>query len=179
MHVPPFPFTARRRAGVLAAALLFLTAAAPALATAPPEPGRWPASVQEEGHQWPTAEAAELVRDYSPPPVPWAVGHRGVDLALPVGTPVRASAAGTVAFAGTVVDRPVVSVQHRDGVRTTYEPVVPLVKAGEDVSRGQVIGLLAAGHCEAGCLHWGARRGADDYLDPLSLLRALVRLLPL
>jgi murein DD-endopeptidase MepM/ murein hydrolase activator NlpD len=76
----------------------------------------------------------------------------------------------------------VVSVDHADGLRTTYEPVTPAVVAGQVVRAGEVIGALDAGHpgCPlTACLHWGLRRG-EVYLDPLALVgRARVRLLPL
>nr|WP_300013268.1 M23 family metallopeptidase [Pseudonocardia sp.] len=108
-------------------------------------------------------------------------GHRGVDLAGTAGQPVLAARAGTVVFAGAVAGRPVVSVQHDDGLRTTYEPVAPLVVAGTVVAAGAVLGVLETGHagCRDTCLHWGARRDRADYLDPLVLLRPpRVRLLP-
>ncbi|MFC5149188.1 M23 family metallopeptidase [Streptomyces aureoversilis] len=131
-----------------------------------------------------------LVRAWRPPPVPWAAGHRGVDLVARAGQPVRAAAPGTVSFAGTVAGRGVVSVQHpgtgEPPLRTTYEPVQAAVKEGDQVAAGQVIGTLQAGpfHCSGGCLHWGLLRGRV-YLDPLSLLppwmlrRPPSRLLPL
>jgi murein DD-endopeptidase MepM/ murein hydrolase activator NlpD len=97
------------------------------------------------------------------------------------GRPVLAAGAGVVAFAGMVAGRPVVSVQHPDGLRTTYEPVQPTVAAGQAVARGAPVGVLVAGHAGCpveACLHWGARMGAT-YLDPLTLLRPpRVRLLP-
>jgi murein DD-endopeptidase MepM/ murein hydrolase activator NlpD len=95
---------------------------------------------------------------------------------------VRAAGDGVVAFAGMVAGRPVVSVDHADGLRTTYEPVTPVVASGQAVRRGDPLGTLVPGHegCPvAACLHWGLRRGGT-YLDPLSLLRPpRVRLLPL
>jgi murein DD-endopeptidase MepM/ murein hydrolase activator NlpD len=112
---------------------------------------------------------------------PFGPGHRGVDLAGAPGQPVRAAREGTVVFAGQVAGRGVVSVQHPDGLRTTYEPVMPGVAAGARVGRGEPVGLLQPGHpgCAAVCLHWGARRDRLDYLDPLALLRPpRVRLLP-
>ncbi|GAA4336171.1 hypothetical protein GCM10023162_38970 [Klenkia terrae] len=94
---------------------------------------------------------------------------------------MRAAGAGVVAFAGMVAGRPVVSVDHPDGVRTTYEPVQPTVAAGQPVARGAPVGVLLAGHAGCpveACLHWGARTG-ETYLDPLLLLTPpRVRLLP-
>jgi murein DD-endopeptidase MepM/ murein hydrolase activator NlpD len=96
---------------------------------------------------------------------------------------VLAARGGTVVFAGPVGGRGVVSVRHDDGLRTTYEPVRPLVAAGAQVRVGQPIGLVDPGHpgCpDIACLHWGVRRGPGEYLDPLVLLRPpQVRLLPL
>jgi murein DD-endopeptidase MepM/ murein hydrolase activator NlpD len=95
---------------------------------------------------------------------------------------VLAAGDGVVVFAGMVAGRPVVSIDHADGLRTTYEPVDPSVAAGQRVARGSRIGALAAGHAgcpREACLHWGLRRG-ETYLDPMLLFRAVqVRLLPL
>ena len=126
-----------------------------------------------------------------PPPVvltpfvapydPFGPGHRGVDLAGAAGQPVLAPRGGSVVFAGLVVGHGVVSVQHDDGLRTTYEPIAPVVRAGATVVAGQVLGMLTAGHhgCPSACLHWGARRDRLDYIDPLVLLfPPHVRLLP-
>ncbi|MFF8293041.1 peptidoglycan DD-metalloendopeptidase family protein [Streptomyces sp. NPDC016309] len=115
-----------------------------------------------------------------------------MDLAAPPGTAIRAAAAGRIAFAGPVGGRGVLSVVHpatgAPPLRTTYEPVRPLVRPGAEVTAGQVVAVVAPAprsHCGTGaCLHWGLRRG-DAYLDPLSLLppalltRPPSRLLPL
>lgn len=129
-------------------------------------------------YDWPADPPPAVVREFENPAVPWGTGHRGVDLAVTVGAPVRAAADGQVAFAGVVVTRGVVSVLHDDGVRTTYEPLDPAVTAGDLVGQGDVLGYLVEGH-DANALHWGARSG-QEYLDPLSLLAGTpVRLLPL
>lgn len=132
-------------------------------------------------YDWPVGGAHEVTRPFDPPPKPWLAGHRGVDIAGDAGAAVLAAGAGTVAFAGEVAGKPVVSIDHA-GVRTTYEPVVAIVSAGDAVTLGQPIGTLAGGHPEcaaAACLHWGAKRG-ERYIDPLSLLKPRrVRLLPL
>ncbi|WP_247595202.1 M23 family metallopeptidase [Actinomyces procaprae] len=131
---------------------------------------------------WPSGAATTVLADFDPPAVVWGSGHRGVDLALAAGSQVLAAADGTVAFAGMVAGRPVVSIDHADGIRTTYEPVEPCVEAGEAVTRGQVIGTLQAGHRTDGAdaLHWGARTGPKTYVNPLRLLQpAVIRLKPL
>jgi murein DD-endopeptidase MepM/ murein hydrolase activator NlpD len=130
---------------------------------------------------WPLPGFPTVLRPFDPPDHPYGPGHRGVDLGGWDGEPVLAAGAGVVVFAGAVAGRPVVSVDHPNGLRTTYEPVAATVAAGQHVGRGQPIGTLVAGHdgCPAAaCLHWGVRRG-DEYLDPLWLLApGHVRLLP-
>jgi len=131
---------------------------------------------------WPTGSPASVVRGFDPPTVTWGSGHRGVDLSLQAGSPVLAAGDGTVVFAGAVAGRPVVSIDHADGVRTTYEPVEASVAAGDVVTRGQTIGTLLAGHRSDGvdALHWGARTGPKSYINPLRLLHpAVIRLKPL
>ena len=130
----------------------------------------------------PLADGLTVTRPFDPPPGPYAAGHRGVDLAGGPGSRVLAAGDGVVVFAGMVAGRPVVSIDHANSLRTTYEPVDPSVGAGQVVARGSPIGTLLAGHagCPLGaCLHWGLRRG-QTYLDPLALLRPpRVRLLPM
>ncbi|HEY7173579.1 MAG TPA: M23 family metallopeptidase, partial [Micromonosporaceae bacterium] len=123
-----------------------------------------------------------VVGAFDPPPEPWLPGHRGVDLAASMHEQVLAAGAGTVSFAGRVAGVPVVSIAHPGGLRTTYEPVVATVHAGEAVAAGVPIGTVGPtlAHCPGGtpCLHWGLVRGRE-YLDPLSLLGlGRVRLFP-
>ncbi len=133
---------------------------------------------QAEAPRW-TAPVSPVVvrRGFDPPDQPWLAGHRGVDLAAPVGTPVRTAGSGVVRFAGVLAGRGVVSVAHANGLRTTYEPLEVGVAKGDAVRRGAVLGTLAPGHPG---LHWGLRRD-DVYLDPLLLLGSPepARLLPL
>jgi murein DD-endopeptidase MepM/ murein hydrolase activator NlpD len=156
--------------------------AAPAFAGLRPAAAVVRAPVPVTGFGWPLDGVPAVVRRFDPPPQPWLAGHRGVDLAASPAATVRAAGPGTVAFAGMVAGRGVVSVQHANGLRTTYEPVEPSVAAGAAVAAGAPIGALAAGHAGcpvAACLHWGLRRG-EVYLDPLALLGFVrVRLLPL
>jgi murein DD-endopeptidase MepM/ murein hydrolase activator NlpD len=141
---------------------------------------RGPSAVLPFG--WPLDPVPRVVRAFDPPAQAWLPGHRGVDLASTPGARVYAAGGGVVRFAGLIAGRGAVSVEHRGGLRTTYEPVEPTVRTGDRVAGGDPIGRLAAGHpgCAASaCLHWGLRRGAE-YLDPLGLLAlGRVRLLPL
>ncbi|WP_460490619.1 M23 family metallopeptidase, partial [Corynebacterium nasicanis] len=66
--------------------------------------------------------SVHVLRAFDRPEHNWLPGHRGVDLALPVGGAVVAAGDGVVAFAGVVAGTPTVSVDHADGVRTTYQP---------------------------------------------------------
>ncbi|MFD9822049.1 M23 family metallopeptidase [Streptomyces violascens] len=133
---------------------------------------------------WPVIPPA-VIHPWAPPATPYGPGHRGVDLAAPPGTPVRAAAAGRVTFAGQVAGQGVLTITLPDTtsppLRTTYEPVRALVSEGTEVTAGQVVATSAdtPSHCMEGCLHWGLLRG-DVYLNPLLLLHrgAPSRLLP-
>ncbi|MFF6804358.1 peptidoglycan DD-metalloendopeptidase family protein [Streptomyces sp. NPDC012616] len=144
------------------------------------EPGGEVPPVPAIGRTWPVGTRPPVVRGWEPPATPYARGHRGVDLAAPPGTPVRAVAAGRVSFAGRVAGRGVVSVELTatglPPLRTTYEPVRASVREGDQVSPGQVVGTVepTGRHCARSCLHWGLRRG-ETYLDPLSLLPPWLR----
>ncbi len=120
-----------------------------------------------------------VARWWDPPPTPYAAGHRGVDLAAPVGAELRAVGPGRVHYAGLVAGRGVLSLTLPGGLRTTYEPVRPLVAEGEEVTAGQVVAVLTEGtHCGRPCLHWGLLSGTT-YLNPLTLLpHPTPRLLP-
>ena len=117
------------------------------------------------------------VRDpFRPPACTWCAGNRGLEYDTTPGQEVRASAGGTVTFAGQVAGRLWVVISHRDGLRTSYGLVT-----GIDVAVGQVVAagqrIAAAGEA----VHFGVRRG-DVYLDPALLLGGAVlvpRLVPL
>lgn len=173
MHPHPLPRFASLLLTVLLTALLW-----PAGAAVGAPPAGAPTLV------WPLDGTPQVTRPFDPPDKPWGTGHRGVDLASTPGAVVRAAAPGRVVFAGDLAGRPLVSIEHAGGLRTTYEPVRPAVHPGDQVAYGTVIGHLVAGHLgctRPACLHWGARLG-DQYVDPLSLMEGLgtpVRLLPL
>ena len=146
-----------------------------------------PPALADNGRlDWPLRPRPAVLRMFDAPSPNWNSGHRGVDLAGEPDQPVYAAAAGTVVFAGELAGRTLVSIAHPGGLRTTYEPVRPAVRAGQLVDAGSAIGALITGHAgcsAAACLHWGAMWGAAsraDYVDPLGLLASTpVRLKPL
>lgn len=144
-----------------------------------------PASADGDRLEWPLRPRPAVMRTFDAPSPNWHPGHRGVDLAGAPGQRVYAAARGTVVFAGDLAGRPVVSVSHPGGLRTSYEPVLASVRAGQRVDTGTVLGELQAGHAgcsAAACLHWGAMWGPAsraDYVDPLGLVASTpIRLKP-
>jgi len=127
---------------------------------------------------WPIAAPWRVQRPYVAPPTPYGVGHRGIDLAVPLDTPVLAPAAGIVLFAGVVVDRGVISIDHGGGVTSSYEPVTAVVHAGQRVQEGETIGHISGLHATVSgacpCLHLGARIDGE-YLSPLAFLSEIDR----
>ena len=137
--------------------------------------------------QWPLRPGTpQITRPFDAPTPDWRPGHRGVDLAGSPGQPVYAAGPGLIVFAGVLAGRPVVSVDHPGGLRTSYEPVEAVVRPGQRVDASTPLGRLVAGHAGcpvAACLHWGAMWGSAAraaYVDPLGLLAATpIRLKPL
>lgn len=116
--------------------------------------------------------ASNVTRRAEIPEKNWLPGHRGVDLATRTGQEILSAEDGVVAFTGVVAGVPVVSVDHADGIRTTYQPVHATVRTGEKVQEGEPIGRMAPASGDHAGLHWGARTGKDAYINPLSLLDA-------
>ena len=151
------PGRAPRRRGRLGRGLLVLGAAALLAGCAIP---RWPAD--------------------APMTSPWGLRflgirpdlHRGVDLAVPAGTPVRAMAGGRVRFAGTQGSYgTVVWIDHGGSVLTVYAHLSELrVRTGEAVEGRQVVGLSgASGNATRPHLHFEIWRWGRS-VDPVPLL---------
>jgi murein DD-endopeptidase MepM/ murein hydrolase activator NlpD len=125
--------------------------------------------------QWPISPPHPLIRNFEAPPSDFGAGHRGIDISAEVGSIVVAPEAGVATFVGWVVDRPVLSIGHGDGVRSSYEPVDALVAEGTAVVRGQPLATVASSrHCEGSCLHVGVRKNGR-YLSPLTFLNEMRR----
>jgi murein DD-endopeptidase MepM/ murein hydrolase activator NlpD len=120
-------------------------------------------------------------RAFERPADEYSAGHRGIDLPASVDEEVVAPAAGVVLFAGVVVDRGVLSIRHVDGTVSSIEPISASVSAGDVVTSGQSVGRVSeGGHCDAACLHVGARV-TGGYVDPepYFVLRRRAVLVPL
>lgn len=127
-----------------------------------------------EPWQWPVTPVA-IVRPFIAPAHPYGPGHRGIDLAGADDGQVRAPASGVIAFAGVVVDRPLITIDHGDGLVTTLEPVVTDLTVGTAVLGGDHVGSVpAGGHDGAGAVHFGVRRNGE-YINPLLLLGGVPR----
>jgi murein DD-endopeptidase MepM/ murein hydrolase activator NlpD len=120
---------------------------------------------------WPIAAPRTIVRPFVAPETAYSAGHRGIDLAAAVGTIVFAPADGVIHFSGTVVDRPVLSIEHDGSLLSSFEPVSSGLAVGTTVHRGDPVGTVAAstGHCASSCLHFGVRLHGQ-YLSPLNYL---------
>jgi murein DD-endopeptidase MepM/ murein hydrolase activator NlpD len=142
------------------------------------------ASLATAGWPWPVR--GPVIRGFDPPEDPFGAGHRGIDIAVPVGTDVLAPASGTVAFAGRVGGHLFVTLDHGAELTTTYSWLsVTTVRRGDAVTAGQAFAATGAGHPGSAVphLHFGVRL-AGAYLDPFTFLLELgvvdlIRLAPL
>ena len=88
--------------------------------------------------------------------------HAGIDLVAPLGSTIRAAAAGTVVYAGWYKGYGnMVDIRHDDGLITRYAHLsayVPELGSGTPVKSGQVIGLVGrTGHATGNHIHFEVR----------------------
>jgi hypothetical protein len=146
---------------LLAAAVVVLVVAA-GVVVAPP-----PAAAAPVSYRPPIP--GPIVDTFAPPAERWQAGNRGVDYAPMPGEPVVASSDGEVVFAGQVGGQLHVTVQHPDGLRTSYSFLASVdVRKGGQVRAGQQIGTAGTN------LHFGVRAPDGTYLDPEALLAGLL-----
>lgn len=167
MHLPP------RLGALLVLALLIPLAGSPSAAASTMSAARHTdaASSEDETGEWlwPVDGPHTVVAAYRAPAHEYGAGHRGIDIAAAVGDPIRAPADGVVAFRGTVVDRPLITLEHEGGYVTTFEPLLSELSPGDVVTAGDVIGTVdVGGHSAPGTLHVGVRLHGV-YINPLLL----------
>jgi murein DD-endopeptidase MepM/ murein hydrolase activator NlpD len=106
-------------------------------------------------------------------PKPNGLQNDGINLAVPEGTPVKASEDGVVAYAGNELKGygNLVLVRHNNGFVTAYAHASEiLVKHGEEVKRGQVIARSGqTGNVTSPQLHFEIRKGSIP-VDPAQYL---------
>lgn len=105
--------------------------------------------------------------------------HTGIDLSVPLGTPVFAAADGVVVLARPMTDAAgalvgygnCIIIQHDAGLKTLYGHLLAIgVKEGEQVKRGQLIGLVGStGNSTGPHTHFEVRID-NSPVDPLQML---------
>jgi murein DD-endopeptidase MepM/ murein hydrolase activator NlpD len=146
----------------------------------------WRGSTASAATPWSWPVSGAIVRGFDPPDDPYGAGHRGIDIAAPVGSIVLAPDDGVVTFAGKVGGRLFLTIDHGGGVTSTCSWLTSvLVRKGDRVTRGQPVATTGWGHAELTVphLHFGVRLNGT-YVDPLSYLVSpsvvdLIRLAPL
>jgi murein DD-endopeptidase MepM/ murein hydrolase activator NlpD len=119
------------------------------------------------GYQWPVSGPVT-----SPFGWRWGRLHEGIDIAVPSGTPVHASAAGTVIYASWMDGYGnFVIVDHGGGIATAYGHNTSLaVTVGQSVSQGEVLAYSGStGHSTGPHVHFEVRVNGSA-VDPLGYL---------
>jgi len=102
----------------------------------------------------------------------WGRLHAGIDIAAPAGTPIVASGAGQVVYAGSMSGYGLlVVIQHAGGIATAYAHNSSIsVSVGQSVGQGQPIAAVGCtGHCFGNHVHFEVRVGGSP-VDPMGYL---------
>jgi murein DD-endopeptidase MepM/ murein hydrolase activator NlpD len=102
----------------------------------------------------------------------WGRMHTGIDIGVPYGTPIHASAPGRVVYSGWMDGYGnLVAIDHGRGLSTAYAHQSQIgVSVGQIVSQGQVIGYVGCtGHCFGPHLHFEVRINGTP-VDPMGYL---------
>lgn len=121
---------------------------------------------------WPLDEAGFITRGIVGDSTP-DESHPGLDIAIPVGTVVRASGGGIVVETGSGVEYGrFVLVEHPSGYRSMYGHLSRIIAArGDSVQPGAVLGLSGnTGRSTAPHLHFEVKHDGRS-IDPLILVK--------
>ena len=146
-------------------------AVSPIVAAAPDTPARFEAGLSPPFH-WPLDQRGIITRGQVGPG-PRDETHSGLDVAVPIGTPIRASGGGVVTELGEDTEYGLfVILDHPDEYQSLYGHASRLlVREGDTVAAGQVIALAGStGRSTGPHLHFEIRRGARA-IDPRTVVR--------
>jgi murein DD-endopeptidase MepM/ murein hydrolase activator NlpD len=117
--------------------------------------------------QWPVAGPIT-----SPFGMRWGTLHPGIDIGVPIGTPIHAAGAGTVVWCGWMSGYGnLVMIDHHNGLATLYGHQSRVaVSCGQNVTTGDVIGYSGCtGFCTGPHVHFEVRVNGTP-VDPLGYL---------
>jgi murein DD-endopeptidase MepM/ murein hydrolase activator NlpD len=128
---------------------------------------------------WPLEHAGRVTSPFGPRALSVAGNtfHRGLDIAAPEGTPVRAARAGVVSFSGWGgAYGYVVYLEHEGGAQTRYAHLrAPGAPVGRSLAQGERLGAVGSTGASTGPhLHFELRLGGTP-VDPASYLQAYDR----
>ena len=190
--VAPAPETTQRRAEPTVAA----TAPAPPAAQqqpAGPQPRQRPAEPAQKPAAQPAPQQAAKATPSAPPsstpafllpaegrilsdfgPKSGGLHNDGINIAAPRGTPIRATADGSIAYAGDGLPGfgNLILIRHADGWTSAYAHADTMtVKRGDTVRQGQTIGTVGdTGSVSEPQLHFELRQH-DRAVDPKTMVR--------
>jgi len=99
----------------------------------------------------------------------------GINIAAPLGTPIRAAASGTISYAGNELKGygNLILIKHDDGYVTAYAHAESIVvNRGDTVTKGQIIGYAGTtGDVTTPQLHFEIRHGVQP-VNPRTMLMA-------
>ncbi|WP_144159999.1 peptidoglycan DD-metalloendopeptidase family protein [Paraburkholderia sp. BCC1885] len=140
-----------------------LRVAPPPVGTIPPAPPG--GSVAQQGAlNWPLR--GPVLKSFIPG------SSKGIVIGGRVGDPVKAAAAGRVVYAGSGIEAygPLIIIKHSDSLITAYgQNSALLVKEGDAVTQGQVIGSVGADSRGVGSIQFEVRQDGHP-VDPLTWL---------
>jgi murein DD-endopeptidase MepM/ murein hydrolase activator NlpD len=137
---------------------------------------------------WPIPHAS-ITQGFGPTPYTFEAAyagfphfHTGIDLSVPLGTPVFAAADGVVLLAQPMTDASgglvgygnYIVIQHETGLKTLYGHLLVFgVKAGDVVKRGQLVGLVGStGNSTGPHTHFEVRI-ENSPVDPMQMMPSL------
>jgi murein DD-endopeptidase MepM/ murein hydrolase activator NlpD len=148
-----------------------LLVVSPIVAVAPGAPARFEEGASPPFH-WPLDQRGIVTRG-PVGPGPRDETHAGLDIAVPIGTPIRASGGGIVTQLGEDPEYGLfVMLDHPDDYQSLYGHASRLlIGEGDTVAAGQVIALAGStGRSTGPHLHFEIRRGARA-IDPRTVVR--------